>query len=73
MVLAGKPTLEQFLQGEHAEKFANEHELVVAYDAAFELSMFAPFCKKATPLNTLRLSPVLYPTAPQMRHLYSES
>jgi hypothetical protein len=70
---ASKPTLEQFLQGEHAEKFANEHELVVAYDAAFELPMFAPFRKKATPLYTLRLAPALYPTAPQMRHLYSES
>ena len=62
-MLAGKPTLEQFLQGEHADKFANEHVLVVAHNAAFDLPMFAPFCKKATSLCTMRLAQALYPTA----------
>ena len=62
-MLAGKPTLEQFLQGEHADKFADEHVLVVAHNAAFDLPMFAPFCKKATSLCTMRLAQALYPTA----------
>jgi DNA polymerase III epsilon subunit-like protein len=62
-MLAGKPTLEQFLQSEHADKFANEHVLVVAHNAAFDLPMFSPFCKKATSLCTMRLAQVLYPTA----------
>jgi len=62
-MLAGMPTLEEFLQGEHADKFADEHVLVVAHNAAFDLPMFAPFCKKATSLCTMRLSQALYPTA----------
>ena len=62
-MLAGKPTLEQFLRGEHADKFADEHVLVVAHNAAFDLPMFAPFCKKATSLCTMRLAQALYPTA----------
>jgi DNA polymerase III epsilon subunit-like protein len=62
-MLAGKPTLEQFLHGEHADKFADEHVLVVAHNAAFDLPMFAPFCKKATSLCTMRLAQALYPTA----------
>ena len=62
-MLAGKPTLEQFLQGEHSDKFADEHVLVVAHNAAFDLPMFAPFCKKATSLCTMRLAQALYPTA----------
>ena len=62
-MLAGKPTLKQFLQGEHADKFANEHVLVVAHNAAFDLPMFEPFCKKATSLCTMRLAQALYPTA----------
>jgi DNA polymerase III epsilon subunit-like protein len=62
-MLAGMPTLEQFLQGEHADKFADEHVLVVAHNAAFDLPMFAPFCKKATSLCTMRLAQALYPTA----------
>ena len=62
-MLAGMPTLEEFLQGEHADKFANEHVLVVAHNAAFDLPMFAPFCKKATSLCTMRLAQALYPTA----------
>ena len=66
-MLAGKPTLEQFLQGEHADKFANEHVLVVAHNAAFDLPMFAPFCKKATSLCTMRLAQALYPTAENHR------
>ena len=35
-MLAGMPTLEQFLQCEHADKFADEHVLVVAHNAAFD-------------------------------------
>ena len=66
-MLAGKPTLEQFLQGEHADKFANEHVLVVAHNAAFDLPMFEPFCKKATSLCTMRLAQSLYPTAENHR------
>ena len=62
-MLVGKPTLEEFLHGEHADKFANEHVLVVAHNAAFDLPMFAPFCKKATSLCTMRLAQALYPTA----------
>jgi DNA polymerase III epsilon subunit-like protein len=62
-MLAGMPTLEEFLQGEHADKFADEHVLVVAHNAAFDLPMFAPFCKKATSLCTMRLAQALYPTA----------
>ena len=62
-MLAGKPTLEQFLQDSHAGKFADEHVLVVAHNAAFDLPMFKPFCKKATALCTMRLSQALYPTA----------
>jgi len=66
-MLADKPTLEQFLQGEHADKFANEHVLVVAHNAAFDLPMFEPFCKKATALCTMRLAQALYPTAENHR------
>ena len=62
-MLARKPTLEQFLQGEHADKFANEHVLVVAHNAAFDLPMLEPFCKKATSLCPMRLAQALYPTA----------
>ena len=62
-MLVGKPTLEEFLKGEHADKFADEHVLVVAHNAAFDLPMFAPFCKKATSLCTMRLAQALYPTA----------
>ena len=62
-MLTGMPTLEEFLQGEHADKFADEHVLVVAHNAAFDLPMFAPFCKKATSLCTMRLAQALYPTA----------
>ena len=66
-MLADKPTLEQFLQGEHADKFANEHVLVVAHNAAFDLPMFEPFCKKATSLCTMRLAQALYPKAENHR------
>ena len=66
-MLAGKPTLEQFLQGEHTDKFANEHVLVVAHNAAFDLPMFAPYCKKTTSLCTMRLAQTLYPTAENHR------
>jgi DNA polymerase-3 subunit epsilon len=66
-MLADKPTLEQFLQGEHAGKFANEHVLVVAHNAAFDLPMFEPFCKKTTALCTMRLAQALYPTAENHR------
>jgi DNA polymerase-3 subunit epsilon len=66
-MLADKPTLEQFLQGEHADKFANEHVLVVAHNAAFDLPMFEPFCKKTTALCTMRLAQALYPTAENHR------
>jgi DNA polymerase-3 subunit epsilon len=66
-MLAGMPTLEEFLQGEHADKFADEHVLVVAHNAAFDLPMFAPFCKKATSLCTMRLAQALYPTAENHR------
>ncbi len=62
-MLVGMPTLEEFLKGEHADKFADEHVLVVAHNAAFDLPMFAPFCKKATSLCTMRLAQALYPTA----------
>ena len=62
-MLVGKPTLEEFLHGEHADKFANEHVLVVAHNAAFDLPMFEPFCKKTTSLCTMRLAQALYPTA----------
>ena len=62
-MLAGKPTLEEFLQEEHADKFADEHVLVVAHNAAFDMPMFAPFCKKATSWCTMRLAQALYPTA----------
>jgi len=66
-MLAHKPTLEQFLQGEHADKFADEHVLVVAHNAAFDLPMFEPFCKKATSLCTMRLAQALYPAADNHR------
>ena len=66
-MLAGMPTLEEFLHGEHADKFANEHVLVVAHNAAFDLPMFEPFCKKATSLCTMRLAQALYPTAENHR------
>ena len=66
-MLTGKPTLEHFLQGEHADKFANEHVLVVAHNAAFDLPMFEPFCKKATSLCTMRLAQALYPKAENHR------
>ena len=66
-MLVGKPTLEEFLHGEHADKFANEHVLVVAHNAAFDLPMFEPFCKKATSLCTMRLAQALYPTAENHR------
>ena len=66
-MLAGKPTLEQFLQGEHVDKFASEHVLVVAHNAAFDLPMFEPFCKKATSLCTMRLAQALYTTAENHR------
>ncbi len=66
-MLADKPTLEEFLQGEHADKFADEHVLVVAHNAAFDLPMFAPFCKKATSLCTMRLAQALYPKAENHR------
>ena len=66
-MLVGKPTLEEFLHGEHADKFANEHVLVVAHNAAFDLPTFEPFCKKATSLCTMRLAQALYPTAENHR------
>ena len=66
-MLVGMPTLEEFLQGEHADKFANEHVLVVAHNAAFDLPMFEPFCKKTTSLCTMRLAQALYPTAENHR------
>ena len=66
-MVAGKPTLEEFLQGEHADKFAHEHVLVVAHNAAFDLPMFEPFCKKATSLCTMRLAQALYPMAENHR------
>ena len=66
-MLADMPTLEEFLQGEHADKFDNEHVLVVAHNAAFDLPMFEPFCKKATSLCTMRLAQALYPKAENHR------
>ena len=66
-MLVGKPTLEEFLHGEHADKFANEHVLVVAHNAAFDFPMFEPFCKKTTSLCTMRLAQALYPTAENHR------
>lgn len=62
-MLAGKPTLEQFLHVQHGDKFAAEHVLVVAHNAAFDLPMFKPFCQKVTALCTMRLAQTLCPTA----------
>jgi exodeoxyribonuclease X len=41
--------------------------LVVAHNAAFDLPMFEPFCKKATSLCTMRLAQALYPKAENHR------
>ena len=62
--VAGMPTLEDFISGTHWGKFAGEHVLVVAHNARFDVPMFSPFCRRITPLCTMRLSQSLYPNSP---------
>ena len=62
-MLVNEPTLDDFLTQTHAGKFANEHVLVVAHNASYDVPMFTPFCKKITALCTMRLGQTLYPDA----------
>lgn len=62
-MLVNEPSLDDFLMKTHAEKFANEHVLVVAHNAAYDVPMFLPYCKKITALCTMRLGQTLYPDA----------
>ena len=66
-MVAGKPTLAEFLEGNHAGKFTDEHVLVVAHNARYDVPMFAQFCAKVTPLCTMELSQALLPDAPDHR------
>jgi len=66
-MLHDKPTLPDFLSSRHPGKFIDEHVLVVAHNAAYDVPMFAPYCKAVTSLCTMRLSQSLYPHAPDHR------
>jgi len=62
-MLVNEPTLDDFLTQTHAGKFANEHVLVVAHNASYDVPMFTPYCKKITALCTMLLGQTLYPDA----------
>ena len=62
-MLVSKPSLDEFLKKTHAGKFADEHVLVVAHNASYDVPMFFPYCKKITALCTMRLGQTLYPDA----------
>ena len=62
-MLVNEPSLDDFLKKTHAGKFANEHVLVVAHNASYDVPMFLPYCKKITALCTMRLGQALYPDA----------
>ncbi len=62
-MLVDKPSLDEFLKKTHAGKFADEHVLVVAHNASYDVPMFSPYCKKITALCTMRLGQTLYPDA----------
>lgn len=62
-MLVNEPSLDDFLKKTHAGKFADEHVLVVAHNASYDVPMFHPYCKKITPLCTMRLGQTLYPDA----------
>ena len=62
-MLVNEPSLDDFLKKTHAGKFANEHVLVVAHNASYDVPMFLPYCKKITALCTMRLGQTPYPDA----------
>jgi exodeoxyribonuclease X len=62
-MLVNEPSLDDFLKKTHAGKFADEHVLVVAHNASYDVPMFHPYCKKITPLCTMRLGQTLYADA----------
>jgi len=60
-MLIGKPSLDDFMKVTRAGKFEDEHVLVVAHNASFDVPMFAPYCKQLTPLCTMQLGQSFYP------------
>lgn len=66
-MVEGRPTLSQFLATSHPGKFTNEHVLVVAHNARYDVPMLEPFCGRVTSLCTMQLSQSLYPDAPDHR------
>ena len=66
-MLEGQPTLPEFLQSKHPDKFKNEHVLVVAHNVSYDLPFFRPFCKQVTALCTMRLGQNLYPDLENFR------
>ena len=66
-MLEGKPSLQEFLQSQHPEKFRDEHVLVVAHNVGYDLPFFRPFCKQVTALCTMRLGQNLYPSLENFR------
>ena len=60
-MLEGKPTLPEFLESQHFEKFRDEHVLVVAHNVSYDIPFFRPFCRQVTALCTMRLGQNLYP------------
>lgn len=66
-MLKGKPTLSEFLQSSHSDKFKNEHVLVVAHNVSYDLPLFRSFCRQVTALCTMRLGQNLYPDLENFR------
>jgi len=66
-MVSGQPTLANFLSTFHPEKFRDEHVLVVAHNARYDVPMFEPFCRRITSLCTMQLAQSLYPDAPDHR------
>lgn len=66
-MVTGKPTLSEFLSTHHPEKFTNEHVLVVAHNARYDVPMFELFCRQITSLCTMQLAQSLFPDAPDHR------
>jgi exodeoxyribonuclease X len=66
-MVTGKPTLSEFLSTSHPERFKEEHVLVVAHNARYDVPMFQPFCRQITSLCTMQLSQSLFPDAPDHR------
>jgi exodeoxyribonuclease X len=60
-MVAGMPTLREFIADVHGDKFAGEHVLVAAHNARFDIPMFSAFCDQVTPLCSMRLGHSLYP------------